>query len=145
LEKIPFFLLAAAASAITVIAQHSVGAVATVSQFSLEKPRSQRARFLLPISGQAPSPHKFVCTLPAPQSLAGGNCGPRHHLARRHHDFRGHALAQTTLSPGRMVWFLGMLVPTIGLVQVGSQAMADRYSYVPTVGILIALTWECVS
>jgi protein O-mannosyl-transferase len=38
-------------------------------------------------------------------------------------------------------WFLGSLVPVIGIVQVGAQAMADRYSYVPMVGILIAFVW----
>jgi tetratricopeptide (TPR) repeat protein len=39
-------------------------------------------------------------------------------------------------------WFLGTLVPVIGIVQVGAQAMADRYSYVPMVGILIAIVWS---
>jgi tetratricopeptide (TPR) repeat protein len=38
-------------------------------------------------------------------------------------------------------WYLGTLVPVIGLVQVGKQAMADRYTYIPLLGILIALTW----
>ncbi len=40
------------------------------------------------------------------------------------------------------LWFLGMLVPVIGLVQVGHQPMADRYSYLPTVGLLIMLVWS---
>jgi predicted negative regulator of RcsB-dependent stress response len=39
------------------------------------------------------------------------------------------------------LWYLGTLVPVIGLIQVGSQAMADRYSYIPLIGIFIALTW----
>ena len=39
------------------------------------------------------------------------------------------------------LWFLGTLVPVIGLVQVGGQAMADRYTYLPLIGVLIALTW----
>lgn len=39
------------------------------------------------------------------------------------------------------LWFLGTLVPMIGLVQVGEQSMADRYTYVPLVGIFIALVW----
>lgn len=38
-------------------------------------------------------------------------------------------------------WYLGTLVPVIGLVQVGSQAMADRYAYIPFIGIFIALSW----
>jgi Flp pilus assembly protein TadD len=39
------------------------------------------------------------------------------------------------------LWFLGTLVPVIGLVQVGGQAMADRYTYVPLVGLCIAVVW----
>ena len=38
-------------------------------------------------------------------------------------------------------WFLGTLVPVIGLVQVGAQAMADRYTYLPTIGLFVALAW----
>ena len=38
-------------------------------------------------------------------------------------------------------WFLGTLVPTIGLVQVGAQSMADRYTYLPVVGLLIVVVW----
>jgi Flp pilus assembly protein TadD len=38
-------------------------------------------------------------------------------------------------------WFLGMLVPVIGLIQVGDQAMADRYGYVPLIGIFLIASW----
>jgi tetratricopeptide (TPR) repeat protein len=38
-------------------------------------------------------------------------------------------------------WFLGTLVPVIGIIQVGAQAMADRYSYLPSIGLFIALVW----
>ena len=38
-------------------------------------------------------------------------------------------------------WFLGMLVPVIGLLKVGNQAHADRYTYLPMIGILLALVW----
>jgi protein O-mannosyl-transferase len=38
-------------------------------------------------------------------------------------------------------WYVGMLVPVIGIVQVGSQAMADRYTYLPQIGLCIALAW----
>ncbi len=38
-------------------------------------------------------------------------------------------------------WFLGMLVPTLGLVQVGAQAHADRYTYLPLTGLAIAVAW----
>ena len=39
------------------------------------------------------------------------------------------------------LWYLGTLVPVIGLVQVGGQAMADRYTYIPLIGVFVALVW----
>jgi protein O-mannosyl-transferase len=39
------------------------------------------------------------------------------------------------------LWFLGTLIPVIGIVQVGDQAMADRYAYIPTIGLFFALVW----
>ena len=39
-------------------------------------------------------------------------------------------------------WYVGMLVPVIGLVQVGKQAMADRYTYLPLIGIFIMIAWS---
>ncbi len=38
-------------------------------------------------------------------------------------------------------WFLGMLVPVIGVIQVGTQSMADRYTYLPSIGFFIMLVW----
>jgi tetratricopeptide (TPR) repeat protein len=43
--------------------------------------------------------------------------------------------------PWGWLWYLGTLLPVIGLVQVGAQAMADRYTYVPLLGILVAAVW----
>jgi hypothetical protein len=39
------------------------------------------------------------------------------------------------------LWFLGMLVPTIGIVQVGAQSAADRYTYFPAIGLAVAIVW----
>ena len=39
------------------------------------------------------------------------------------------------------LWYLGMLVPVIGIIQVGNQRMADRYTYLPEIGLAVALTW----
>src|SRR5262249_35461192 len=54
------------------------------------------------------------------------------------------------LGPGRRwpylavgwLWYLGTLVPVIGLVQVGGQSMADRYTYVPSIGLFLMLCWS---
>ena len=45
--------------------------------------------------------------------------------------------------PVGWLWFLGMLVPVIGLLQVGLQSMADRYTYISYVGLFIAIVWLC--
>jgi tetratricopeptide (TPR) repeat protein len=42
------------------------------------------------------------------------------------------------------LWFVGMLVPMIGIVQVGSQPMADRYTYLPEIGLYILVTWSAL-
>ena len=41
------------------------------------------------------------------------------------------------------LWFVGTLVPVIGLVQSGAQAMANRYMYIPMLGLLIIVGWAC--
>ncbi len=59
------------------------------------------------------------------------------------------AISLAVIIPGRRrpylvvgwFWFLGTLLPVIGLVQVGAQAMADRYSYLPSIGLLIMVVW----
>lgn len=55
------------------------------------------------------------------------------------------ALWRIRSSPHLMVgwsWYVGMLVPVIGLVQVGMQQMADRYAYLPLIGVFVMLAWE---
>ena len=44
-----------------------------------------------------------------------------------------------------VLWFLGMLVPVSGIVQVGRQGWADRYSYLPTIGLAIAIVWSAAA
>jgi cytochrome c-type biogenesis protein CcmH/NrfG len=58
--------------------------------------------------------------------------------------FRGR---QFRYLPVAWFWFLGVMVPMVGFVQVGRQAYADRYTYVPSIGILIGLVWmvaDCI-
>ena len=43
--------------------------------------------------------------------------------------------------PVGWLWFLGTLVPVVGLIQVGEQAMADRYTYIPSIGFFIVISW----
>jgi tetratricopeptide (TPR) repeat protein len=59
--------------------------------------------------------------------------------------FTGIAIWQAQRRPYLLVgwlWFLGTLVPVIGIVQVGAQAMADRYTYIPLIGLFIVAVWS---
>jgi protein O-mannosyl-transferase len=140
-EKIPFFLLAAAASVVTLVAQRHEGAL-TAGEHLLLGERAGNAlisycRYL----GKLFWPTDLAVFYPHPGQwpigsmlLAGGLilCLSALFFAqRRRYPF---------LLMG-WLWFLGTLVPVIGLVQVGAQAMADRYTYIPSLGMLILGVW----
>jgi len=140
-EKLPFFALAAASSVMTFLAQRKGGAVTTLLNLPLtariENALISYARYL----GKAIAPLDLAVLYPHPGRW------PRGQVV-------GAALLLAALSawvvlwrrrwPAGLVgwcWFMGMLVPVIGLVQVGLQAMADRYTYLPLVGVLVAAVW----
>ncbi|HXI14257.1 MAG TPA: tetratricopeptide repeat protein [Thermoanaerobaculia bacterium] len=139
-EKIPLFLLVSVASLITLIAQRRAGAVSAADTLSLLD-RTANA-----LTGYARYIGKFFW----PSNLAVvyplDTVGPASAVAAAIL-----LLVVTTLvirfarsRPYLTVgwlWFLGTLVPVIGLVQVGSQAIADRYTYIPSIGLTIAVVW----
>jgi Flp pilus assembly protein TadD len=140
IEKIPFFLLAAADSVAIFLAQAHGGAVTTLSRFPLSVRLSNAAfayvsylgKSVWPINLAIYYPHRHLGLLEA-----GGAVGLLvviSVLVFRY--FR----AAPYLIVG-WLWFLGMLVPTIGFVQVGGQAMADRFTYLPSVGLWMMLAW----
>jgi protein O-mannosyl-transferase len=142
-EKIPFFALSVISSAITIAAQQSGGAIATLDNLSL----SYR------IANMFASYTRYIGKTLWPDGLAVI-------YPHFYKDFPKDLLVTSILLfvllttfciyAGRhkryiltgWLWFLGTLVPVIGLVQVGSQAIADRYMYIPIVGLLIIITWS---
>jgi tetratricopeptide (TPR) repeat protein len=141
LEKIPFFVLAAISSVVTFIAQRRGGAVSPMAALPLG------AR----ISNAFVSYGRYLAKTFWPVDLSVLYPHPRAWPAW---EVAGAILLLTAISawvvrqaarqPWLLVgwfWFLGMLVPVIGLVQVGIQSMADRYSYVPIVGVFIMVIW----
>ena len=136
-EKSPLFVLAAASGA-----------------RDLPRPGRGRRRRTPPACAVDERP-RFLCDLPrkalVPWPLAVYYPHPR----RRGGRLLALAAAALTLAsiacvrfrrgrpwlPVGWLWFLGTLVPVIGLVQVGGQAMADRYTYVPLIGIFILCAW----
>jgi protein O-mannosyl-transferase len=141
LEKTPFFILSAISCVVTFIAQHQGGAVAGLALYSTSARVGNAfvsyARYMgklfWPV--QLATPYPYVEHWPwgwilSAVALFVGLGFAAVWLRRKYpFGFTG------------WFWFVGALVPVIGLVQVGAQAMADRYSYVPLIGLFIILAW----
>ncbi|MCX5823321.1 MAG: tetratricopeptide repeat protein [Deltaproteobacteria bacterium] len=140
-EKIPLFLLSAAGSVITFLIQRKDHAVVPLSAMSLDDRLANAAMSYAAYLGKTLWPAGLSIFYPyhGPPPLG--------HLL--------FAVALIILITGISVllsnrrpyllvgwlWYLGTLVPVIGLVQVGSQAIADRYTYLPLVGVFIMVAW----
>lgn len=138
-EKLPFFGLAAASCLATFVAQRRAGAVAQTLPFlaRAENAVVSYARYV----GKTFWPANLCILYPHPTYwpavvvvvsglVVAALCAV--------------AVLQWQRRPWVAVgwfWFLGTLVPAIGLVQVGAQAMADRYTYLPGIGLFIAVVW----
>jgi tetratricopeptide (TPR) repeat protein len=141
LEKTPIIALSAASSAATYVVQNHGGAVAVADRIAL-LPRLENAltsyvvylvKFVWP-AGLAVF-YPYVET-PAWEWIASAMAlvGITIFVLREHQD-------RPFLAAG-WFWYLGMLAPVIGLVQVGAQARADRYTYLPLAGIAIMIGWS---
>ena len=139
-EKLPFLLLAVASSVVTIIAQGN----STQTLLALSLP--WRVGNALVASAD------YVRQLFYPVDLAVFYPHPGSSLplwkiglsATFLAVAAGLALASWRRRPWVLVgwlWYLGMLVPVIGILQVGSQASADRYTYLPQIGLYIVLAW----
>ena len=141
LEKLPFFLLSALSSVVTFIVQHTGGATVSTAELPLT------GRFANVLVAYV----RYVGKLVWPADLAVFYPRPAHWPAW---EVAGSALvlvvatllAVRLLARHRYVavgwfWFVGTLVPVIGLVQVGEQSMADRYTYIPYIGLGILVAW----
>jgi len=141
LEKAPLLLLSAASAVVTMKAQMAGNAVQTLSRFSpflrVETATIAYARYL----GKALWPSKLVAMYPHPAKLyPAWQVGAAVVLLLLVTVWVLRARDQRYLAVG-WFWFLGSLVPMIGLVQVGVQAMADRYAYIPFIGLFLMITW----
>ena len=140
-EKLPLFLMAAVSSVVTLVAQKEVGAVWSIEKMPIGTRLANAfvsyieyiEKTLWPVDLGVLYPHagmppawKISVAILLLVSLSV--------LAVRK------ARELPFLLVG-WFWYLGTLVPVIGLVQVGSQSMADRYTYIPLVGLFIALAW----
>ncbi|MBI4577371.1 MAG: tetratricopeptide repeat protein [Planctomycetes bacterium] len=143
LEKLPFFLLAAASSWATYVAQEAGGAVSTADTLPwgvrIENAVVSYADYLRKAVWPADLaifyPHPYGTIPPWKVSAAALFLAAASALV----------LSQLRRRPWLAVgwaWYLGTLVPVIGLVQVGIQSMADRYTYLSLIGPAVALAWS---
>lgn len=140
-EKIPLFVLSAVSCWLTILAQRSSGAVESLEFLPLG------TRFLNAIVAYA----KYVVMLFYPANLAVWYPYESEFPLWQIGGAIILLLVITALCIWQIrerkyllmgwLWFLGTLVPVIGIVQVGSQSMADRYTYVPYFGLFIMLAW----
>lgn len=140
-EKVPFFVLTLVSTIVTYIVQKHGGAMALVEPV----PLSDRLTNALVAYG------RYVQKLLWPTDLAVfypfRNAWPMFSIALAALFVMGvsaitllHARKHRFLPVG-WFWFLGTLVPVIGLVQVGAQSMADRYTYLPSIGLFVVVAW----
>jgi protein O-mannosyl-transferase len=138
LEKIPFFALAAVGSVLTYLVQKTGGAVSSDTLlFRLMNASGSYLRYIL----KTIWPADLAVIYPFPgHGLAGLAIVAAILLAVA----SGWIIFLARRCPWLLVgwfWFLGTLVPVIGLVQIGSQSMADRYMYLPAIGLFILVVW----
>lgn len=141
LEKLPLLALSAASAVITMRAQKAGGAVKAFSEYSLPLRLEATVISYVRYLGKALWPTKLVALYPHATTLyPAWQVGAGLVLLILVTAWVVRARDQRYLAVG-WFWFLGSLVPMIGLVQVGLQAMADRYAYIPFVGLFLMLTW----
>ncbi len=140
-EKIPFFVLAAGTSIVTFVVQKQTSALVTVEDLPLGA-RSGNALI---------SYCRYLGKLFWPRDLAVFYPHPGHWAVGQVVLAGGLILGMTVffiVGRGRYpfllmgwLWYCGTLVPVIGMVQAGGAAMADRFTYVPSLGVLIVVIW----
>lgn len=142
MEKLPLFALVAVATVATYIAQRNVGAMMSEEVHPLAARLANApvsyARYL----GLSIWPADLAILYPMPRAWALWQvAGALGLLAAVTWGCVRRLGSQPWLAVG-WFWFLGTLVPVIGLVQVGNQSIADRYTYVPLAGLFVALAWS---
>jgi tetratricopeptide (TPR) repeat protein len=139
LEKTPFLALSAGSCYITFLIQKKDGAIAEA--FPLDARLANAAMSVIRYLGKFFWPIDLVTPYAHPARWPAFWVISAVTLLLI---LTGIALSQFRKRPWLLVgwlWFLGMLVPVIGLVQSGLQAMADRYTYLPILGVQVALLW----
>jgi Flp pilus assembly protein TadD len=140
LEKTPLLAMATVAAVLTFLAQRGYGAVVSLTRLPLAARAANAAIAYVAYMGKAFWPEDLAVLYPSRAPVPGAAVAALLILAAITAAAWRWVKQRPYFAVG-WLWYLGMLVPVIGLVQVGVQSMADRYTYVPMVGLSIALVW----
>ncbi len=139
-EKVPFFALSAASATITYLAQAASGAVEALSAPFVLRVENALVSCLIYI-WKTIWPTDLAVFYPYPSAIPVWQAIAAAVVLIAISVLTVRAIkARPYLAVG-WFWYLGTLVPVIGLVQVGAQARADRYTYLPMVGLSIMIAW----
>jgi tetratricopeptide (TPR) repeat protein len=140
-EKIPFFALTAVSCVVTFTVQQSAGAVATADAVPIITRLQNSLVSYAAYLENTCWPDKLAVLYPYAQTLTNGTMIYASALLI---GIFALAIVTRRSKPYLLIgwlWYLGVLVPAVGLIQVGQQSMADRYTYLPTIGILVMVVW----
>ncbi len=140
IEKAPLFLLSAASCVLTILAQKQ--AITPTVALSLWSRIGNAMTSCVVYLGQMFCPAGLAAFYPHPENSLHVWAILLSLIILTGITIAAFALRRTRpyLLMG-WLWYLGMLVPVIGLLQVGGQARADRYTYLPMIGVLIMIAW----
>ena len=140
-EKIPFFALSIGASIVTFLAQKQGGAVSSTQTVTLSLRLGNAALAYVQYLSKTLVPTKLSPIYPLPNELSLMPVVGSVLLLVLITVLCLRAVQRNPWVTVGWFWFVGMLVPTIGIIQVGPQALADRYTYLPGIGLLMVFVW----
>ena len=141
-EKLPFLLLTLASSVATFLAQRWGGSMVSMGGLSLTRRVLDAFVGYAGYLGKTFWPAKLSVYYPLPIELYLTDAVPALLLVVAITVWACLRLRRAPWWFTGWFWFVGMLVPVIGLVQVGMQAMADRYTYLPMIGLTLGVAWS---
>lgn len=140
-EKLPMFALVGLSGVATVWAQKAGGAVQGLGSLTLGERLANAMTSYVAYLGKALWPFELPFFYPYDRDGGGGSVALAIVLLLA---LTAVAVWQRSRRPWLLVgwlWYVGTLVPMIGIVQVGSQSMANRYVYLPLIGVYVAVVW----
>ena len=140
-EKIPLFILSTASSVVTLLVQQSGGTLGSLGVYSLSVRIANALASYVSYLVKMMWPFHLAILYPHPGMLPFWKVAGASLLL-----VSIFLMALWVMRPYPWfivgwLWYMGTLVPVIGIVQVGFQGMADRYTYVPLIGIFIIIVW----